>query len=188
MVRFSWKKDPRENILFKYCYKLVNETSGKLNATDYEIYLRAQIAVIKNVHDVLAKDIMISERCLVGEKAWKRYVFYKHQYDLKLQLKSAKEVGVSLHDYSFVINELKRSKKVLTAKLGDLNKESIEKAVNGRAIFRWHAVGLISGYYLALSEIAKKSQFYPDLSLYRDGLTPEVKEFFKQEFGYEIIN
>jgi hypothetical protein len=130
MLRFPFKNDPRNSLLFKYAYKFLNDTQDKLPKEDYEIYVKAQVLVIKHVHEALGTEPFIQPCHIAGEKSWKRYLVYKRHHMLTIQLRTAKDAGINIHDLEFIKNELLTTKKVLEKKLGELTKEKLLKKVH----------------------------------------------------------
>ena len=185
--------DPRKTYLFKVCYKLVNETLGKISDPDYPLYVIAQLDIIRRNTEKYNRDAHISPICLVGEKAWRRWCVWKKIYDKKINTRqeTAQEAGLNPHSYETVIAKLKQDKEFLVNKEVFSN-EKLEQAVEGRAMLRWIATKQLSPYFALLSLVLNNwlkehnltidSVFALDFEFYRPGITPEVKDFFNAEF------
>lgn len=177
-VKISKDKDPRKSTLFKYCYKLAKETKGLLsNDKEYYIYILAQLQMLKlmkegNIH------ALIEPQILVGEKAWKRWKIWKRKYDKKLkEFKTSKELGL-ITDPELIKIELIKTQKFMKSKnYSEITKEQIN---------RWFKNGTISAYYVCLSDFAQKFVEDFDFDLYKPSITPEIEEFYKKEFAYEL--
>lgn len=191
------KGDPRKTFLFKICYKLLRTTQHKIKDIEYPLYVRSQLDIIKINAQKYGKEPNISPNCLVGEKAWKRWLVWKKIYEAHLNKKvnTAKEAGVDINKKEYVINCLKSDKKFLTKKLKSITKEKINKSVTDRNTMRWIATKQLSPYYALICPILNKwleeknlkvdDILHLDLSLYRPGITKEIKDYFSDEF-YEF--
>lgn len=188
------KKDPRKTILFRHCYKLVRESHDLLADHEYRLYITAQLQILKNIEcgDCHAN---LSPNCLVGPKAWKRWLVWKRRFERKSIVQSEEDAGVKTHQVTKIVDELKRGKKFLESKFSELNKKSILDSLNNRALFRWTALGQLSPYYLAISPTVKQwaqstntnllDKFAIDLNYYRSGITQEIENYFRCEFAYD---
>jgi len=146
--KFNKEKDPRKSLAFKYCYKLQRETRGLLKEEDYELYVKAQLHMLKYFATKYNNQALVIEpQCLVGEKAWKRWKFYKFKYD------SLKNTPIDKPNIANKINlgvlreNLLRTKKFLSSKL-ELNRNSIKKNLDNIVI--WNKLGNVDIYFLLL--------------------------------------
>lgn len=185
-------KDPRRTSLFKHCYKLVRECDQYLANHEYRLYLTAQFQIMKNIDYGTGGAAFIHPNCIVGVKAWKRWLLWKEKFNkVVLPLEPVK-----VNSTDKVITELANSKRFLESKLKELTKQNILDALESRAMFRWCALGELSGYYLVMSPVVTawvKSRkvdlleaFALDMNYYRLGVTQEAVEYFKREFAYEL--
>ena len=78
------KGDPRKSTLFKYCYKLIRETEDKLKYSEYRLYIKAQLDVMKAITQN-DEYTLINPNCLTGKKAWARGCVWKKHYDAKVK-------------------------------------------------------------------------------------------------------
>ena len=115
---------------------------------------------------------LIGPQILVGDKAWTRWKMWKKKFDKKCnQMKQAEDLGLITSPNQIKI-ELKKTKKFIS-KQKDISKEDMN---------RWIKNGLISPYYVCLSDFAQKMIDDFDFKLYQPSITPEIEEFFKSEF------
>lgn len=186
------KGDPRKTGLFKYCYKLVREYN--LKDHEYKFYLQAQMQILGNIDR--KHGTLMTPNCLVGEKAWKRWLVWKNKVKktLNASYKTAEEAGIS-NNKEDVINQLKKTREFLQHKLKTLDKERIISNLNNRNILKWTVLGLISGYYLAFSPIVSEwlestnvdlfESFSLDLNYYKRASVHDIESSFKEIFDYE---
>jgi len=177
--------DPRKRFLFKCCYKLLHDVQHNLDDADYHLYVRSQIDIIRSN----STNPNFTPNCLVGEKAWKRWLVWKRLFEKKgLQA----PVSNSNFENDFIFKTLLADKKKLSEYLKGLSREKVEKAVINRSLLRWIATKQISPFYALLCPILKKycdkmglsikELFYIDFSMYAQGINQEVIEFFNKEF------
>lgn len=191
-VRLRKSGDPRRSYLFKLCYKLIRDTKGLILDKDYRLYVVAQLQVLKHV----AMDAMIDPHILVGERAWRRWKFWKNKYDKNIEnykktLSEAKPMAIC----SKVCSSLKKSREFFEKNTGHPpTYEDIQIALKDHAMVRWVTLGRVSPYYILLSPWISKALegkdwgevFLFDLSVYQDSITEEVRKYFRQEFSYEF--
>ncbi len=190
------KGDPRKSTLFKYCIKLLRETEQIIEDRDYAHYIRAQMDIIKAVTAAHQHDANVGPSCLVGKKAWNRWMVWKKKYEARLQKATTiNELSADLNTVNKVKVNLRATKDFLTKKLGALTKENLEAAIEGRALLRWVATQDITPYYVLLSPILNEwlnqrklnasDIFHIDFDFYRPAVTKEIQSFFEEEFSYE---
>ena len=83
---FNLTANPKKSIIFKICYKLLRETKGLIDSSEYLLYMRAQLEILK-VQSQKNPMVSIEPACLVGDQAWKRWKLWKKKYDDKLKTK-----------------------------------------------------------------------------------------------------
>lgn len=177
------KKDPRNSLLFKYCYKLLRETQGLIAEGEYKLYLKAQIDILKAI-DINGIHPHISPQCLVGDKAWVRWKIWKKKFDNVTKVSTKEDVGLNAISIENIKKELKQTKDFLFGRFeGQPEEQQIMMAA--RDIERWIGIGKISPYYAVLSPWIKKhcKSIKIDLSLYP--ITPELTTWFNKVFFYE---
>lgn len=182
------KSNPKKSIVFKMCYKLQRETKGLLEESDYPLYVRAQLEILK----VQSKNnplILIEPAVLVGDKAWKRWKLWKKKYDSKIKAPVPTQINKS--SYLKAKESIIRTKKFIESKLGSSPTIEDYKA-NRDNILNWLNFGSISPYYVVVSpymnKIFKESdykKFNFDLGLYSICINDDVKSTFYQLFKYE---
>lgn len=189
-------KDPRKTTLFKYCYKLIKDTKGKLKSSEWVFYVKAQMDVMKS----LGRDgdiPLIQPACLVGEKAWRRWMLWKKFYNIKLKkFDDAQEAVVQLHSEPSVKAMLLKDKQFLESRIPDLSKDTLSKSMESGHLKLWIATRQLCGYYAILSPVVNEwlkqknitsyQAFSLDLEYYRPGITPAIEAFFKEHFQYEF--
>lgn len=181
-IRISKNKDPRKTTIFKYCYKLIKETSNIFKEKDYHLYILAQLQILKLVKDGNIH-ALISPQILVGDKAWKRWKIWKRIYDKKmLKIKTSEDEGIISNERNIKI-ELNKTL-VFLQKHNCLSEKEIKNKITD--IKRWVSTGKISPYYVVLSPILNKIIKDIDFSLYRPSITPNLEIYFKKEFIHEF--
>lgn len=184
--------DPRKSLLFKHCYKFVNEKKGLIPVNEYRLYVIAQLRCYKNF--IQADYARIEADILHGEKAWKRWKAWKAIYDrnLKTAHQDNKTVGVKVN-YTIVRSELEQTKKFLFEELIQPTKSNITEIITNRQIISFVTRGKISPYYVLLSPFVKDSlvedfdkAFNFDLNVYRLNIDSNIQEMFKAIFDYEF--
>lgn len=185
------KGDPRKSLIFKISYKLARETNGVLDPKEYQLYVRAQLDVLKYINS--GKDHpLIDANCLVGERAWNRWKMWKKRYEsIK---KKPQETTASGIGYQKAIDGIEKTKEFLTKTFNsDLSFEKYHESYINNNIFRWITLGKISPYYLTLSPFISKlfnEQDYKkinfDINVYKSCINENVKQFFAKTFPFEL--
>lgn len=183
--RFSKGKDPRKTNLFKHCYKVAKETFGIIPDNELQLYVRAQIQVLKSIKEGKIH-ALISPHCLAGDKAWSRWKLWKRIYNKTLgKSLTSEELGIKIKE-SVVKRELNRTFNFLKSNdiLDELNFAS--KKID---ILRWISTGEISPFYVVLSPRVKvmfPEELPVDITLYRPSITPESEDLFREKFKHEL--
>lgn len=184
------KGDPRKSWIFKICFKLIRETAGLLDPENYELYVQAQLEVLK----LLSKKhfVNVDASILVGEKAWRRWRLWKTRYDTVMnkpnQVSFVVSPGTSkalkgLQDTFDFFN--KRLNKIPTL-------EELKGFHASGDLFLWINFGKVSPYYLTISpfcqeiiteEEIKRLKFDPEI--YKPCIDQEVISKFKNLFAEE---
>lgn len=179
------KGDPRKSLLFKHCWKLLRTVKGLLKPEEVPLYIHAQLYCMKKF------DGYVGPNCLSGDKAWIRWKVYKYLYEQKLAERENRPPPLKANPA--ISKELILTKKFIFEKCdGDPTQEKIEGFFNDGFFKLWSMKGHVSAYYLMLSPWLKKHikklsfdcNFDP--KLVEGKLTPDVVEFFRHEFDYEI--
>lgn len=174
--KFPKNKDPRKSTLFRYCYKLAVETKGLIKNKEYFYYVLSQLKIFKAIQK---KDIhaLIGPQILVGDKAWKRWSFWKNKLNKKIdEVSTLKEAGILTNEKE-IIRQLTKTKSFLDKiKYEEITSENINY---------WIYHKKISPFYVTLSDFCKKFIKEFDYALYRPSITPLVEDFFKKEFEHE---
>lgn len=180
------KGDPRECMLFQYCYKAIRETQGLIPDNEYKLYIKAQLDVLKAI-DIGGRHPSIEPNCLAGDKAWVRWKIWKRQYDKIAKGSSKEDVGLDVTPLADIIKELDTTKAFLVGRFEGIPKE--EQVMMGhRDMERWIALGKVSVYYASLSPWVKKycKTLLTDLELYAKSITPGVIDHFNKQFAHEL--
>lgn len=185
-IKLNKSSDPRKTNIFKYCYKLIQETKGILKDSEIQLYVRAQIQILKAIRegDIHA---LIEPKCLVGDKAWKRWKLWKSKYLRKLgRIQSSDELGIKTKTTK-VLAEIKHAfvfleeRSLLDFDSFSKNKERIKKFINN---------GEISCFYALLSPWVSKlidlKDFDFDKVYCRSSINPKIEEFFRNMFSHEF--
>lgn len=182
--KFKKGSDPRKTNLFKYCYKLSKEIYGIIPDNEIQLYIRAQIQVLKSIKEGKTH-ALISPHCLVGKKAWTRWKLWKRIYNKNLNKNlTSEEVGIKIKE-SVIQNEFKRTYSFLkNNKLFERN-NYFEKI---NEISRFISNGEISPFYVVLSPWIKIifKEIPVDIALYKPSITPSLENKFKEKFNHEF--
>lgn len=183
--RIKEGKDPRKTNLFKYCYKMARETSGIVPDRDARLYVRAQIQVLKSIKDGNIH-ALITPQCLVGDKAWKRWKYWKRIYEKQMSKSpTSEQLGIKTGE-RIVVMELERTLCLLESK-GFNNMEKYSKGSDD--LLRWVSTGEVSPFYVVLSPWARRlfgeEDLPVDVSLHRPSITPMVEDEFRKKFAHE---
>lgn len=182
--RFRKGKDPRKTNLFKHCYKIAKELKGLVPDEDMRLYVRAQIQVLKSIREGKLH-ALISPHCLVGDKAWRRWKFWKKIYDSQLARNlTSDELGIIIKE-SMVRKQFQRTILFLESN-GMKDREKYESSPQD--LHRWISTGEISPFYTVLSPWIKSvfKECPVDYSLYRPSITPSLESTFKEIFIHEF--
>lgn len=182
------KGDPRKSDLFRQCWRLRRETRGLLTDSQYLAYIKANLMILKSHKS------HISPNCICGDKAWIRWKVWERWYNRKESEKNcvAPPPSVSTTDPK-IIREIDRTKKFLFEKCeGSPTLEKISTFIENGFFKLWLASGKVSIYYAIMSpyvqkhieELSKICSF--DVSLYKEKITLEVKDYFNHEFMHEF--
>lgn len=184
--KFKPGKDPRKTNLFRHCYKVAKETFGLIPDSEIQLYIRAQIQILKSIREGKVH-ALITPHCLVGERAWKRWKLWKRLYDKSLSKNpTSEEIGIMIKE-SMVRGELIRALSFMESKgLKDEEKYRSSK----QDLARWASTGEISPFYFVLSPrirlMFKEGEITVDYSLYRPSITPALEAMFKEKFSHEF--
>lgn len=185
-VKLKANSDPRKSTLFKYCYKLAKEMKGILQDNEINLYVRAQLQILKAIKEGEVH-ALIEPHCLVGEKAWKRWKLWRYRYRKKLErVLDSKEAEISTKS-SKIISEIKATydffekRGLLEFKNMELNKEKMKT---------WVGNGEVSPFYAVLSPWM--SRIFGGLDClefdnvyYRSSINPHTESFFRELFNHE---
>ena len=188
-VRLRKKGDPRKSVLFRHCYGLVKDMKGVLKDEDLHLYLRSQLQVLKAVGCV-----RVEPAVLRGEKAWRRWKFWKRRYDKEMNTKqTAEEVGVSAPLHA-VKREIASTRAFLERKFGGrYARRPVFDAVWQGIMTRWLNYANVSPYYIVLSSWVGEALegrdieevFLFDTGVYWRSITEEVRKAFREAFPEE---
>ena len=186
-VKLKKNADPRKSLLFKYCFKLARETKGIIPDPEIHMYIRAQIQVLKSIRhgEVHA---LVEPHCLVGDKAWRRWKFWKYRYDKKLGIMpTSGEMKIRTPEGK-IKAEISSTLEFLT-KMGCNEFDTMLSRKED--IQRWHKIGEISSFYLVMSPWIRSifgdaANLEFDHLYYRASITPSAEEHFRQAFQHEF--
>lgn len=184
--------DPRKSELFRYCWKMLEETNAKgLDPTDREAFIRAQLAIFKANEDP-ENPPLVSPNCLVGPKAWARWCVWKGELNKQKQAEKLVEIKPD-YDLTFralrVTRDFLRSREIDTA-------EKVWQALESGDMSRWMHVGQVSACYLLMSPTTKRwlaERQKTPVEAFGVGVTPWVHridekatDLFRRGFPYEF--
>lgn len=185
------KGDPRKTLMFKVCYKLVRETEAFIEENDYQLYVRAQLDILKHI-SLEKGHPLIDVNCLIGDKAWKRWKLWKKKYDTTVQIRSK---STNIKKNTNKINDLlKKTRDFFKITYGDsMNFEKFIEIEKNGDLYQHLNLGRISPYYLVLSPFFGKisnnvqiRKIHFDLNIYKNGVDESVIEYFRNLFNYEF--
>ena len=181
LSNFPRKGDPRKCSLFKYSYKLYNETKGLIEAKDYKLYIAVQLHMLKAI-EIGNTYPLIGPWCLVGDKAWVRWKMWKRKYDNVGKSKNLQEVGLDKANIKEVKKELDKTKKFIDSKFGALTEDIFK--LKYKEIERYISLGIISGFYAALSPWVAKYCKLGDMDLeYFKNVDDQAHDYFNNLFN-----
>lgn len=185
------KGDPRKSTLFKYAYKVARETQGILEEEEYELFVRAQLEILRVIAKHQEHPPVVDIHCLCGEKAWKRWKLWKSKYEKKQQII---EGDAPIAPKTKVCFCLERTQEWFVKSFDGLpDYEKFQEAITNKNLFRWINVGRVSPYYLVVSPYIERA--FPegmkeaaniDLEIYRSSITQDVRDCFKELFPNEM--
>lgn len=186
-AKISPGTDPRKSLLFKYCFKLARETSGIVPDRDIQLYIRAQIQVLKSINDGKVH-ALIDPHCLVGDKAWKRWKFWKSRYDKAISNPSSSPAGQIRQSEGKAKSDLESTLDLLVGR-GCTDPDSFQARSSEVAL--WIKTGELSSFYAVLSPWVRRFVGDPlsmdfDYHYYRASTTPEIERFFRERFVHEF--
>ena len=176
--------DPRKSQLFRHCLKLVQETKNLIKPEEYKLYITAQLKIFKRLQSE-GVHALVEPNILTGERAWKRWLFWKRDYDkrMKQNIPDALEMN-NIMSPALIIHQLENTKKFLE-KEGVTTKGNIQLMIDSGTFKQWFKMEKISPYFLMLSPLVKeavgrkdlKEVFDQDFSIYK--ISPEVEQWFQ---------
>jgi hypothetical protein len=176
------KGDPRKCILFKYCWKMMTDTEGKLKPTEYRNYIQAQMSILKNIR-VKEGHPYIDPNCLVGDKAWGRWAVW-HKYFTEVKKTAEVKVEALQADFSKEIKQaLDDTHYALTVRLGELTKEKVLAEMP--TILRWVRMNVVSPFFIALSPTCQHflKEQQPKLGFELPGGVEVMSGYCRELFG-----
>lgn len=192
------KGDPRRSELFRYCYKLTKETADKLEDGEYKFYIKAQFDILRNIVFADGNKPLISPSCLVGEKAWGRWLKWKQKYDKVVKFLDTKQQPQdqsNVPPIHLLKKDLDKLKHFFYVRFERHDKVDITKSLEDGSIFQWVSLGRVPVYYLLLSPLAKKwlhdkkldlmEQYSIDTKPFIAYISPDLQAHFDSVFAYE---
>lgn len=185
--------DPRKSILFKYCWKMLRETRGLIEDREYQLYIRSHLQVFKHLPEATAR---IDPVILCGEKAWKRWLYWRNLYKAQGKVQEHEEQVKSDASSGFaqkIHAELKRTKEFLKKQAkGPINEDFIKMVIENRSLLRWVTFGKVSPYYVVLSPLVKNQlevtfaeHYKIKLGVFESTVNDPIKKHFADLFSNE---
>lgn len=181
------KGDPRKKQLFKYCWKLLNETEGKIAPEDYRYYIQAQMSVLKNIRKGDAHPY-INPNCLVGEAAWRRWMLWKRYFDHTKTITNESEVSSDIKE---IKQKLAETHYALTIRLGKITKQTLTEVMENKLLFRLVMMNVVSPYFIIISPLVQEfvtknnvdlKSYGIDKNLWMKRIDKEAEETYKKLF------
>ena len=184
--------DPRKSLLFRHCYKLIQETKGLIKPEEYKLYILAQLRNMGKLEvDGIHADLQPS--ILTGPAAWKRWKIWKYKYDKRMRQTIPDVQTIDMvTSPMIVIQQLENTKKFLTNEVGILNQKTIKMLVKMGKFKEWLQIEKVSPYYIILSPFVAASvenintEFDKDFGIYKQSISSEVKDKFRELFLNEF--
>ena len=186
------KGDPRKNnLLFKYRYKMVRDYKGLIEDGDLKLYVVAQLQILKAFENAL-----VTPNCLASANSWKRWEIWKKKYDKINKQEIPQEVDEQPIALPAKIKyELDNTKEFLLSKYEHIpTLEDLERNMSDGTLFRWVFLNKVSPYYIMLSEELQQavknknkditSYFKIDFGVYKNNITEDVKRYYKEIYGH----
>jgi len=191
--KFSKTKDPRNTLAYKYCYKAQRELKGILDEKHYELYVKAQLLVLRFLSEKYKNNLVIEPTCLVGEKAWKRWKSFKYRYNkLKNFSSNPIEIRPNVENIKY---ELISTRDFLLSKLNCISSMHQDFSLENYNIskinlIRWFNIRKISPYFVILNYDLNNRYTNKELSdllktdllLYKQRVNDKIKELYESIF------
>jgi hypothetical protein len=191
--KFSKTKDPRNTLAYKYCYKAQRELKGILDEKHYELYVKAQLLVLRFLSEKYKNNLVIEPTCLVGEKAWKRWKSFKYRYN-KLKNFSSNPIEIR-PNVEKIKYELISTRDFLLSKLNCISSMHQDFSLENYNIskinlIRWFNIRKISPYFVILNYDLNNRYTNKELSdllktdllLYKQRVNDKIKELYESIF------
>ena len=126
------------------------------------------------------QQIFIDPTCLSGDKAWARWMVWKKKYEESKRFSGSYQKIKPT--FSQVKKEISRTRKFLEEIYKKTpTSEDIRAASENRTMKRWVNMGKVSPYFVVLcDDIDNEQSWGLDLGLYKENITPEMKEWFDE--------
>lgn len=191
ITRIKKYGDPRKSTLFKYCYKLVIETRGLIADEDYPLYIRAQFQIFKKLSN-FKQHALIDPQILVGDKAFRRWQYWKNRYDFKFN-NHHQDIPQNSTNILKIHTELEKTKLFLLTFFGrNWTKDDLCNLTQNKILAQWLNNGKVSPFYFLLSPFINKIYRNIDESLgfnfgiYRESIDTKIQEEFTRIFSDEF--
>lgn len=176
--------DPRKKVLFKHCWKMLDEVEGRITPAEHKLFVYAQLAIIKSLAGP-DRPPNVTPHCLNGPKAWNRWLVFSNRYEQRAQYQTTAEQKIEVNRADRVVQELEKTKQFLAGK-------DVRAALEDGSLRRWVAFNQVTPYFVWLSPVvadwlASRETTVPDhfgtgMNVYKGGITPNSEAFFRQEF------
>lgn len=190
LAKLPDKGDPRKCNLFKHCWKLIRETRGLIDESNYKDYINSNLNILK-IHNA-----RVEPNGICGDKAWVRFQVWK-----RLVEKAALKVMADTPPRELVVNpkimkELDCTKRFLFEKFdGQPTFDKTKIVAHDGKLKYWVSSSKVSHYYLLLSPWIKKMDALEklakgigfDVTVYQTNVNEDLTEFFNREFKHERV-
>src|SRR5581483_596321 len=106
------------------------------------------LAVLKNIRLPDGASPWIEPNCLVGKKAWNRWLIWQKYFK---EIKKAAAIESTPPDVALIKSSLADTLFALKVRLKDITKENLIDAMESKFLFRLVNAGVVSPYFIALS-------------------------------------
>lgn len=182
--------DPRKSELFRYAWRFLDETAGKLDPKDREAFVRAQLTIFK-AHDNPEAPPLVSPNCLVGPKAWNRWLVWQRE---RAKDANAAKLTEARPVAPETVAALRATRDFFVSR-GIDTAEKVRAALDSGEIGRWVRVGRVSGCYVILSPVvdrwlggrAASDVFGAGVTAWHPRVDDHARDLFRRGFPHEFL-
>lgn len=173
--------DPRKSYLFKVCWQLYRETKDVLKSNEYELYIHANLYIIKSCKGYVNPTVLCGEKAMVRYKLWKSW--YKDVLHERQEIDGVDPKTAA---------DLRKTKEFLFEKCD--GEPTVEKLKSLPDLHVAVGLGNISQAYAVYSPLVERAGLLPQFEHYcmfsaelvRSKINEDTKKFLRELFAYEF--